>query len=152
MNGSSINIKLSYIFATGFGSGYVPFAPGTAGSLLALLMFWFTPANWMIAVILLFALIGWPAAAQIERIAGKDPSIVVIDEIVGQGIALLFVPRTVVFYLISFVLFRLFDIFKPYPAHQSQNIGGGTGIMIDDIIAAVYAQIAFWLIYYLLFK
>ncbi len=137
-----------YILGTALGSGYAPFAPGTAGSLLALMLFWFLPmpTAYRLACIALLFFAGVWSAGLIEREQGKDPQIVVIDELVGQWIALLFIPHQWAWFGASFLLFRLFDIFKPWPVYQSQNLPGGWGIMIDDVLAGIYANLFIQLI------
>ena len=80
----------------------------------------------------------------VEKRLNKDPGIVVIDEMAGQWLSLLFLPRTFYIYIIAFLLFRLLDIIKPFPADRSQNLNGGLGIMMDDIIAGIYTNILIW--------
>lgn len=134
---------IAYFFATGFGTGYLPLAPGTAGSLLALLVYYFfplTPVSWLI-ISLFFLGFGLWAGGVVENEKGKDPGIVVIDEMVGQWCALLFLPKTYPILLMGFLLFRLLDIIKPYPAGRLERLKGGSGIMFDDVIAGVYTNI-----------
>lgn len=134
---------IHYIIGTALGSGFSPVAPGTAGSLLGILIFWFIPleVTWQIFLAAVFLFTGVWSSEFIEKEKGKDPQIIVIDEVVGQWIALLFIPREMTWFIAAFLLFRLFDIFKPYPINNSQSIGGGWGIMIDDVIAGIYANI-----------
>ena len=137
-------IRLKYILATGFGTGYSPYASGTAGSLAALLIFIFIPLSdyiWLGIIILMF-IIGIWASETVERERGTDPAIVVIDEFVGQWIALLFLPQMVWIFVADFLVFRLLDIIKPFPAADLEELGGGLGIMLDDIIAGIYTNIA----------
>lgn len=134
---------LYYILGSGFGSGYFPIAPGTAGSIVGLLIFFLMPIGlhyWLIIICLFFILGVW-AATQIEREKGHDPGLVVVDEMVGQWIALLFIPVTLFHYAAAFILFRFFDILKPFPINRSQNLKEGWGIMIDDVLAGVYANL-----------
>jgi len=132
-----------YAIATALGSGYFPKAPGTAGSLFAiLLVFLFNiPQITLVLLIIVFTILGIWSAGYVEKEIGDDPAIVVIDEVVGQWIALLFIPFTLIPVITAFILFRVFDIFKPFPIDQSQALKGGYGIIIDDIIAGVYANI-----------
>ncbi len=133
---------LNYIIATAFGAGYSPVAPGTAGSLLAvLIIYYFSPIPVLLLLAILFVLfwMGVYSGTKVEREVGNDPSIVVMDEVVGMGISLLFLPRDWRLFLIAFILFRLFDIVKPPPINRSQQIHGGMGIMIDDVLAGIYA-------------
>ncbi|MFQ6617515.1 MAG: phosphatidylglycerophosphatase A [Fidelibacterota bacterium] len=144
--------RLTSHLATGFILGYAPLAPGTAGSLFSLLVFVLLPPLSLftfISIILIAFFIGVVVSGRVEKDSGKDPSIVVIDEIVGMWIALVALPRNWVYMLASFFLFRILDIIKPFPARRSQNLPGGWGIMIDDLIAAIYAnallQIVKWI-------
>jgi phosphatidylglycerophosphatase A len=140
---------IHYAIASGFGSGFAPVAPGTAGSLLALVIFYLFPLTnvfWIIIILVVF-FIGVHSATAVENYMDKeDPGMVVVDEMAGQWIALLFIP--VNYYTLSgaFILFRVFDIFKPYPINKSQKLKGGWGIMVDDVIAGVYANFVLQLI------
>jgi phosphatidylglycerophosphatase A len=138
-----------YLIGTGFGTGYSPLAPGTAGSLLALVLMMLWPASspvWL-GITFLFLIAGIWSGTCIEREKGEDPSLVVVDEMVGQWIALLFLPAYALkIYGAAFLLFRLFDIWKPYPIYQSQRFKGGWGIMMDDVLAGIYANILLQLV------
>ncbi|HST28180.1 MAG TPA: phosphatidylglycerophosphatase A [Rudaea sp.] len=136
--------------ACGFGSGLSPFAPGTAGSLAALLPWlalrelslpWFA-----LALLLAFALGVWVSDWAIRKLSVADPGAVVWDEFVGQWLALaplLFWPRGWLWIVGGFVLFRVFDIAKPWPVSWAdRKISGGLGVMLDDVIAGVYAALA----------
>ncbi len=132
--------------ATGLGSGYSPFAPGTAGSLVGLVLFWPMrgwPFAWQAAACAgLFAL-GTLAAGRIARSVGReDPGIVVVDEVVGMWVTLLLVPFSLWTAAAGFVLFRAMDVWKPYPARDLEALHGGLGIMADDVAAGVYANVA----------
>jgi phosphatidylglycerophosphatase A len=85
-----------------------------------------------------------------EQIYGKDPSIVVIDEVVGMWIALLFLPKTIYAAALSFLWFRIYDIIKPPPARQLDAKSGGFAIMLDDVVAAIYANATVWIIGFLI--
>jgi len=135
-----------------FGDGYLPLAPGTWGSLVAVGIFLgFTQVfkgNALVAVVLVSIVVvtfaGIWAASRTEALANrKDPSKVVVDEVAGQLISLfpltLFTQWSIVAVIISFILFRFFDIVKPYPARRLEALKGGLGIMCDDLIAGVYA-------------
>ena len=140
----------SLMIATGFGSGFSPGAPGTAGALLALLM-WvvgylllpFALLQVILAVmVLLFTALGIYTSGVMERYWGEDPSRVVVDEMVGVWIPLLVVPDGGWWYVLAaFVLFRLFDIVKPLGVRRMERFGGGVGIMMDDILAGVYSAV-----------
>ncbi|MBN2365988.1 MAG: phosphatidylglycerophosphatase A [Calditrichaeota bacterium] len=140
---------LHHIIATVFGAGYSPLAPGTAGSLLWLLLVYFflptvSPVYALLLIILL--VLGVISSTAMEKWHGEDPSLVVIDELVGMGISLIFVPRSWPFFLGAFLLFRFFDIVKPWPINVSQKLRGGWGIMMDDILAGIFALIIIHLI------
>jgi phosphatidylglycerophosphatase A len=140
---------LIYIIGTGLGSGYTPKAPGTAGSLLAILIYYFFPLDsvyWLLISILVFCAGVW-SGTEIEKDKGEDPGLVVVDEMVGQWLAVVILPHTFVTLLIGFILFRVFDIYKPYPINKSQELKAGWGIMIDDVLAGIYANIVLQLIY-----
>lgn len=137
--------RLKLFFASGFFTGYFPFASGTVGSALAILIYLFIP-NFsepyiLVIFILIFLILGIYTSDFAERIYGFDPPQVVIDEIVGMWLTMLFVPKTLILVVIGFVLFRFFDIVKPFPAKQSQQIKGGLGIMLDDVIAGFYSLV-----------
>lgn len=145
--------KVALFFATGFYSGYSPFASGTAGAFVALLIYWFIPGFERIEIltiaIIIATLIGFWSGFIAEKKWGHDPGEMVLDEFVGMWITLIFVPKTIIFALIAFFFCRLFDIIKPYPANISEKLPGGFGIMIDDIIAGIYSLITVHLILYL---
>jgi phosphatidylglycerophosphatase A len=130
--------------ATFAGAGLAPKAPGTAGSLAALPFAWLIAREWgglglVVAAAAVFAT-GWWAAAVVVRRVGPDPSIVVIDEVAGQFLTLAVVPLDWRYYAAGFALFRLFDIVKPWPVGWAdRRVGGGFGVMLDDILAAIYA-------------
>ncbi len=133
-------------FATLGPVGYAPIAPATAGSAVVVAIAWFLPALPWAAVIALFvagtALAVWTAGIA-EQTLGHDAGPIVIDEVIGQSLALLFVPKTLVAYAIAFFLFRGFDIWKPLGAREIQRLPGGLGVVADDVIAGVTACAAF---------
>ncbi len=138
---------LRYVLAVGFGSGFSPIASGTAGSLVALPIIWVAVrfGGWptLLAVTAITTVVGLWAAEGVARATGRsDPGIVVIDEIAGQMVTMLFVPLTWQTLTAGFFLFRLADIVKPFPARRSERLPGGLGIMVDDLIAGVYANLA----------
>jgi len=124
------------------GVGYSPVAPGTAGSLVALIALWlipFSPSGLVMTLVAVTALGIW-AGSRVERAFGtKDPGVIVIDEVAGMLLSVLFLPRTIVVLATAFLLFRLFDVWKPFPARESQVFTGGLGVMLDDLIAGAYA-------------
>ncbi len=129
--------------ATGFFSGYIPKAPGTAGSMVAVAFFLIPGFSniWKLipASILLFC-IGGLVADKMEKKFGQDPSIVTVDEIVGMWISMWFIPFTYVNLLLAFIIFRVLDILKPYPAGIIDQRPGGWNIMLDDVVAALYTN------------
>jgi len=133
------------LIATGFGVGLLPKAPGTWASLAALPCGWLICARFGVPGLLIAAAIafvaGWWAAARVAEASGIfDPGFVVIDEIAAQLLILAAVPLDWRFYLAAFLLFRVFDIWKPFPVNWLDRTGkGGFGIMLDDIAAAIYA-------------
>lgn len=139
---------LPVLIATGFGSGFSPVAPGTAGALLATVV-WFGLSYFLSAVallwltvgfVLVFTILGIWAADCVEPYWGEDPSRVVVDEMVGVWIALLAAPAGEVWYALgAFALFRLFDIFKPLGIRRMESFPGGIGVMMDDILAGIYS-------------
>ena len=142
---------LHKVIATGFGSGYFPIAPGTAGAVLATLVWLglscaFTSIHLLIVtalLVVLFTFLGAWSSGVMEAEWGKDPSKVVIDEMVGVWIPLLIVNSDNTHYLYyalaALLLFRLFDIFKPLGIKKMEAIKGGWGIMLDDILAGLYS-------------
>jgi len=141
--------NLARLIATWFGCGNAPIGPGTAGSLAALVIAWplVHYANWPPLWFLLpvVALTGpgiWAAGVTARETQQKDPQFVVVDEVLGQWLALAG-ARTlnVKSWIAAFVLFRLFDIWKPPPVRQLEALPGGTGIVADDLMAGVYAAL-----------
>ena len=133
------------VVATGFGSGYSPFAPGTAGSALGLVLFWplaGRPPAQVLAATAVLVLISIVAAHHAARRLGKkDPGVVVVDEVVGQWVSLLLLPFTFGTAMAGFFLFRLLDVVKPWPARDLERLPGGLGIVADDLMAGVYANL-----------
>ena len=127
------------------GLGYTPFAPGTFASGAAALLYLYVPAIrelvWLVPMILLSVALGVWAGGVMEEEYGEDPSQAVIDEVAGQWIALLFIPFSPLTVLLAFILFRLFDVLKPGPVDWAQRLPGGWGIMSDDVLAGVFANL-----------
>jgi len=141
--------------AFGFGSGLSRHAPGTAGSAMALLpalWLWPMPMVWgLVIVVAAFAVGVWCCQVCADQMGEADPGAIVWDEFVGVWLVLVLVPNTVVLWLLAWVLFRGFDIIKPWPISAlERRFGGGWGIMIDDVLAAlmaaavVHAGLALW--------
>jgi phosphatidylglycerophosphatase A len=159
---------------TTFGVGYLPLAPGTWGSMVGVLIYLifgqleenagnrFMQSGWSEAqvtawvhafnliIFLLFCLLGiWAASRAVKLFQNKDPQQAVVDEVIGQLIVFLFIPFNVHWYyvLAGFLLFRLFDIWKPYPIDSLQNLPAGIGVCADDILAGVYGGTCLAIIY-----
>jgi phosphatidylglycerophosphatase A len=136
--------KIGIAVATFFGVGLLPIAPGTWSSLFTVLIVFFSPLSTLpFLPLALFTaaiyLLGVPSAAICERHYQKpDPRQCVIDEVAGQMVSLWFLPRQAGFYIAAFLLFRLFDILKPYPINKSESLPHGFGIMTDDVLAGFY--------------
>jgi phosphatidylglycerophosphatase A len=152
--------------ATGLFSGYIPGASGTIGSLLGLAIYWIPGVHdgpWLPVLVALGLVAGALSADSVARATGHrlskvaarsketfqagaihapDPSIVVIDEIVGMWISLLFLPASLPLSIAAFIAFRVFDVLKPEPARWLERIPGGWGIMLDDVAAGIYANLA----------
>ena len=134
------------VLATGFGTGYGPIAPGTWGSLPGVAAAWGLDrwaGGWAVAAgAVAVAGAGIWAAGRAERLLGtKDPGCVVVDEIAGQMVALAFVPARPLVLLTGFLLFRVLDVLKPWPANRLEALPGGSGIMADDLMAGLYANL-----------
>lgn len=131
------------IFGTFFGLGYSKFAPGTVASIAACLLFYVLKMPiWLsvIAVVVLFFL-GIQSANQLEKKYEKDASCIVIDELVGMWISLLFVPFDWRYFLAALVLFRIFDISKILYVNRAERLQGGLGVMADDVLAGIYSNL-----------
>jgi phosphatidylglycerophosphatase A len=151
--------RAGYLIATGLGAGFVPIAPGTVGAVEGVLIFLAIHAlhlerGSLILVLVivnavLFALGVWASNRACEITGLEDPRLVVIDEVSGQLIALtplaFLTPLSILAVVIGFLLFRLFDIFKPYPIRKLELLHGGLGVMADDALAGVYAAVLVWL-------
>lgn len=142
--------RLYNMIASIFYIGYLPVAPGTLGSLAALLLYYFICHNAIImtVVILIVAILGFITTGRVEKMFGeKDPEEIVIDEFAGMLITLYRIPPTMGYVVTGFLLFRFFDIVKPKPINDLEKLKGSLGIMSDDIVAGVYANILLQAIY-----
>ena len=182
--------RIAIAIATAFGLGYIPIAPGTWGSLAGVLLSWLLLKLWprisiwesaprvgniripyvvpaILATGLIAALGLWAADRYANYLNVKDPQVVVVDEVSGQMLAILFTIGSTVGYfegmtgfsegfwwhgdpnwkylLLGFILFRVFDIWKPFPARQAESLPGGLGIMADDWVAGIYAAMGLWI-------
>ena len=134
--------RAALLFATAFGTGYSPVAPGTAGSAVALVILWLVPFSrvGLVAFFIVVTLAGtWAAHVAEASLGEKDPGAIVIDEVAGMTLSVLALPLTIPVLLTAFVLFRVFDVVKPFPAGRAQALPGGFGVMVDDLIAGLYA-------------
>ncbi len=140
--------QLIMMLATGFYSGYIPKAPGTCGSLVGLLLYFlflnhFSLSNYLFILAGMLFIGFWVAGSAEKILNQKDPQPVVIDEIVGILITLTAAPPQIPVWLLGFMIFRFFDILKPFPIRWvDQRIHGGIGIMLDDVIAGIFS----WLV------
>jgi phosphatidylglycerophosphatase A len=138
--------RLAYFIATAGFVGRFPIAPGTAGSVAGLgvyaLVRWFGGGLQLEAIVLVATLVLgiWSAGIAERLLGGKDPGPIVIDEVLGMLITLAFIEVSVGGAVIGFVLFRIFDVVKPFPAGRMENLPGGFGVMMDDAMAGLYAQ------------
>ena len=147
--------RLAVFVATVGYCGYFPFAPGTVGSAAGLLFYsfvWWTGST-VVEVGLIAALFAagvWAGTTAERYFGGVDPGPIVLDEVVGMLITLAFIPVSWSGALAGFFLFRLFDVIKPYPAGRLEELHGGLGVMADDAMAAVYANLSLRLTIWLL--
>ncbi len=137
-------VPAALAFATCLGLGHAPFAPGTFGSAAGLLLWAALPqsaAAHGAAIVLIFAAGVWSAGIAEHHFRGTDPAPVVIDEVMGMLVTLFMIPVGWPGAAAGFVLFRVFDVIKPPPANRLERLHGGMGIMADDFMAAVYANL-----------
>jgi phosphatidylglycerophosphatase A len=142
--------RLAVFLATAGYSGYFPIAPGTVGSAVGLLVYaalrWLQspvlPIVEVLAILFLFAAGVWAGTAAERYFGGTDPGPIVLDEVVGMLMTLAFIPVGLGGALAGFVLFRIFDVIKPFPARRFEQLHGGLGVMADDAMAAVYANVS----------
>ncbi len=138
------NFLAKFLSTTAF-TGLFPIAPGTVGSLVTVLILWFLPPQstltLIVAAAVLFIVGIWSSGVTEKAMGKEDPGSVNIDEDVGMILSLIALPKGLLWWGAAFFIFRFLDIVKPWPAKQSQDIGGGLGIMIDDVIVGVYTNI-----------
>ena len=137
-------VYVALAVATCLGVGYVPFAPGTFGSAAGLLLWLVLPPSASVqlaVVVVLFAGGSWAAGVSERHFRSTDPGPVVIDEVMGMLVTLFLVPVGWSGAFVAFLLFRLFDIVKPYPSNRLERLPGGVGVMADDFMAAIYANL-----------
>ena len=141
------------LLGSGFYTGYIPVASGTFGSFAALLIYFipgFEKLFIILPVTLIFLLYGIYVGSKFETVYGKDPAECTIDEMVGMWISLILLPKTSFIVAITFIIWRVLDIIKPYPARSFERFKGGFGIMIDDVVSSIYTLIIMHLIVYFL--
>ena len=154
-------MKLIYkLLATSLGSGYSPFAPGTAGAIVGCGLLWLLEKYQLIStintpflfigLIIVITLLGVFVTNQLEKEWGKDPSKIVIDETIGLWISMVLIPFSWLNLLLAFILFRFFDIAKPLGIRKMEALKGGVGVMMDDVLAGIYANIILQVIIYFL--
>lgn len=142
--------RLAVFLATAGYSGYFPIAPGTVGSALGLLVYaairWgqspVLPIVEVLVILFLFAAGVWASTGAERYFGGIDPGPIVVDEVVGMLMTLALIPVGLSGALAGFVLFRIFDVIKPFPARRFEALHGGLGVMADDAMAAIYANVS----------
>ena len=135
---------ISKIIATLFFIGYIPFAPGTFGTLAGILFIWILKPNflWQSAIMIAALIIGIITSGIAEKAFGeKDSRYIVIDEFVGYLCSVIFLPLTPAYMIAAFLLFRFFDILKPPPISSLERIGSGVGVMCDDVAAGIVTNV-----------
>lgn len=138
--------RIAYFIATAGYAGRFPFAPGTVGSIVGVAIYALVRQadSWALeaAVVLAILFAGIWSAQVTERVLAKtDPSVVVIDEVLGMLVTLAFLDVTIPAAVAGFLLFRIFDVLKPYPAGRLEHLHGGFGVMMDDAMAGIYAHV-----------
>jgi len=143
-----------FIWTAGF-AGLVPVAPGTAGSVVGLVLLILVRAtgnDWMelLVLVIVVAVGTWSASAAERHYRREDPGEIVIDEVAGMMLTLLWLPSGWVPFLVGFLAFRFFDIVKPFPARLAERLPGGVGVMADDLVAGLYGYASVWTVLWLL--
>jgi phosphatidylglycerophosphatase A len=138
--------RIGLFIATCGYTGYVPVAPGTAGSVAGLVVFYAvrgtgSPVVELAVIITLFAVGIWSATVAERQLGGVDPAPVVIDEVVGMLMTLAFLPVSAAGVIVGFLIFRVLDVVKPWPSSRFERLPGGLGVMADDGMAAVYGNL-----------
>ncbi len=149
-NYSSVQLNFfEKLLGSGFYTGYIPFISGTYGSLAALIIYYipgFENIFILIPAIIIFTFYGIYVGSKFEIVYGKDPSECTIDEVVGMWISLIFLPKTIIISISTFIIWRILDIIKPFPARNFEKLKGGLGIIMDDITSGIYTLIIVHLI------
>ncbi len=146
--------KIALVLATWFSSGLVPFASGTSGTLAAIPLVFilneFGILNNAVTVLIVLVVAIWSSDRTQDLLEKKDPSEIVIDEVAGFLLAMSLLPYTWLTLCLSFCLFRFFDVLKPYPIKRLEELNGGFGIVMDDLLAGLYACAGTWIVLFLL--
>tara|TARA_B100000965_G_C19553308_1_gene741064 strand:- start:374 stop:811 length:438 start_codon:yes stop_codon:yes gene_type:complete len=143
-------MNLINFFISGFYIGYVKYAPGSLASIISIIFFFFIPniIFYNIIVLIFLLIVGFYLCFVFSKNSSEnDPSYIVIDEIIGMYISVFMLPKIIYLYIISFILFRFFDIYKPGIIYKSQRLKYGLGIMIDDVISGILSLLICWSIY-----
>ena len=146
-------MKLHTTIASVFGIGFIQKGGGTVAAIAFCIAWFFLPAGyvnsyWQLIITFLICAIGTWSSNVVDPLWGKDSSKVVIDEVAGMAIALLYAPHNIIFMLVALVFFRLLDIFKPMGIRQLEKLPKGWGVMADDVLAGIYAFIIIRLVIY----
>lgn len=150
------NLSVWKTLVTFFGLGYTPIAPGTMGAIgglipgILILKFTDYPHLWLSILIILSLVIGIIGANKLQDSWGKDPSRIVIDETAGMWVSLVGLPGNLLYAVPAFIFFRIFDIYKPLGVRKMEDIKGGAGVMADDILAGVYANLMTQALYFII--
>jgi phosphatidylglycerophosphatase A len=137
--------RLSILVSSFFYLGYSPVAPGTVGTLGAVLLFYlisgFSNLEYVLFTIVFIILSVWVSGVTRTNLGESDPGIIVIDEVCGFLVTMILIPPSIINIALGFLLFRFFDILKPPPIRRSETLPGGLGIVADDVLAGIYANI-----------
>ena len=146
---------LKRLLGSGFGTGYLPYVPGTFGSLASLSIFLIPGvANFYIIlpITVITFLVGIRLGNYFETIYNKDPKQFTLDEFVGTWITFLFIPQNLIQFIIGFIVWRILDIVKPFPANKSESLKGGLGIMMDDVVSGLYSLVIMFIFNFIFFR
>jgi len=154
----SLKVMIAYMLSTGLYVGKIPKVPGTVGTVVALfpiLIYWnrggeYVLLNQIFITLAVFFIGIWTSTVIVETFKEKDPDYIVIDEIAGYMVAMIGFPTNWKILLLAFILFRIFDIFKPPPIKQFEKLPSGLGVMVDDVIAGAYTWLVMYLLVYVL--
>lgn len=139
---NSLSVKCAVAISTAGGLGYFPLFPGTIGSLLGLFLYYplrhLSLPIYLVFLVLLFAIGVYSSSLSESFFQKKDSGHIIIDEIHAMFVILYFIPQTLTWWIAAFIVFRFFDIKKPYPIRRFEHLPAGWGVMVDDFIAALY--------------